>query len=453
MDSAWFTILPTFLRRRLEGRDELQKIINNIVWLFLDKLLRMGVGLFVGVWIARYLAPVQFGAYNYALAFVTLFAAFASLGLDGIVVRDISCDPSSRDMILGTAFILKLCSGVVTLVLAVVIVCLIRPGDLLTQWLVAIITAGTIFQAFDVIDFWFQSQVQSKYTVYAKNGSFLLFTFIKICLILLKQPLISFAWVAFAETVVGAAALVLVYRKIGKKISSWSVSISTAKRLLHESWPLMFAYLSCIVYMRIDQVMIGSMLDNRAVGIYSAATRIFEIPLSLILLVSGTIYPIITELYVKDRQMFWARYYQATYYYTISSVILLIGAYFLGHWSVELIFGKSYAEATNILLIQLLGLVFMANAGLRSSYLTISSNQRIIMVTTFFSAIANIVMNYFLIPVFHVAGAAFASVITQMLSLLILNICFRETRVIFWVQLKALCLLPYKSIGPGKAYQ
>lgn len=451
MNQAWLAILPLFLRRKLEDRTDLQKIIDNIVWLFLDKLLRMGVGLFVGVWIARYLEPVQFGAYNYALAFVALFAAFASLGLDGIVVRDIACDPAKRDRILGSAFILKLGSGVITLIISVIIIRLLRPGDVLTQWLVTIITAGTIFQAFDVIDFWFQSQVLSKYTVYAKNGSFLLFTIIKIGLILLKMPLISFAWVGLAEIVVGAAALVIVYHKTGKNISSWSASKLTARRLLHESWPLMFAYLSCIIYMRIDQVMIGSMLDNRAVGIYSAATRIFEIPLSLILLLSSTFYPIITDLYVRDRGRFWVRYHQITYYYTISSIILLIGMFFIGHWSVELIFGKNYVDAADILLIQLFGLVFMANAGLRSSYLTISSNQRIIMVTTIFSAVANIVMNYFLIPIYHVAGAAFASVITQMLSLLILNVCFSETRPIFMIQLKSLCLLPYKEIVRTKA--
>lgn len=164
--------IPSFIRIRLEGRTALQKILANTGWLFVDKILRMGVGLLVGVWVARYLGPEQFGLYNYALSFVALFSAFATLGLDGIVVRDIVRDPSYKNEILGTAFILKLLGGISTLILAVGAVSLLRPHDNLTRWLVGIIAAGTIFQAFDVIDFWFQSQVQSKYTVYAKNVAF-----------------------------------------------------------------------------------------------------------------------------------------------------------------------------------------------------------------------------------------------------------------------------------------
>jgi|GEM_PF-5865723 len=54
-------LVPAFVRRRLAHRPNLVKILDNIGWLFLDKVLRMGVGLLVGVWVARYLGPEQFG--------------------------------------------------------------------------------------------------------------------------------------------------------------------------------------------------------------------------------------------------------------------------------------------------------------------------------------------------------------------------------------------------------
>ena len=43
--------------------------------------------------------------------------------------------------------------------------------------------------------------------------------------------------------------------RTGNTMSSWRVRLATARRLLQDSWPLMFAYLSYLVYMRIDQVM------------------------------------------------------------------------------------------------------------------------------------------------------------------------------------------------------
>jgi PST family polysaccharide transporter len=100
---ALVRILPGFIKRRFEGRPNLVKILDNIGWLFFDKILRMGVGLIVGVWVARYLGPEQFGLFNFATAFVGMFGAIAGLGLQVFVVRDLVREPSSKEEILGSA--------------------------------------------------------------------------------------------------------------------------------------------------------------------------------------------------------------------------------------------------------------------------------------------------------------------------------------------------------------
>ncbi|WP_242479729.1 oligosaccharide flippase family protein [Lamprobacter modestohalophilus] len=82
-------LIPTFIHRRIAHRPNLVKIVDNIGWLFIDKLLRMGVGLFVGVWVARYLGPEQFGLLNFAPAFTGLFGATAYLRPDDTLARAI----------------------------------------------------------------------------------------------------------------------------------------------------------------------------------------------------------------------------------------------------------------------------------------------------------------------------------------------------------------------------
>ena len=89
-------IVPAFLRRRIAHRPNLVKILDNIGWLFFDKVLRMGVGLLVGVWVARYLGPEKYGLFNFAAAFVGMFIAVSGLGLQSIVVRDIVRDPAVK---------------------------------------------------------------------------------------------------------------------------------------------------------------------------------------------------------------------------------------------------------------------------------------------------------------------------------------------------------------------
>lgn len=61
----------------------------------------MLVALFVGVHVARYLGPERFGLLNYATSFVGLFSALATLGLNGIVVRNLVQNIEKRDNLLG----------------------------------------------------------------------------------------------------------------------------------------------------------------------------------------------------------------------------------------------------------------------------------------------------------------------------------------------------------------
>jgi len=184
MNQRWTRYLPSFLRAKVEGKAYLQNVISNTGWQFADNILRMGIGLAIGIWVARYLGPEQFGLFSYALAFVSLFTAFATLGLEDIVVRDIVHDPSCKDETLGSAFFLKLIGGVVCFLAALGTILILRPEDGLNHWLVGIIAAGVIFQSFYVIEDWFNSQVQAKYVVFARNAAFLSCSILKVFLIM-----------------------------------------------------------------------------------------------------------------------------------------------------------------------------------------------------------------------------------------------------------------------------
>ena len=78
--------------KALKSYQGFMKYFKNTSWLFGEKILRMIVGLFVGIWVARYLGPEQFGLFSYAQGFVGLFTAISTLELDGIVVRELIKD-------------------------------------------------------------------------------------------------------------------------------------------------------------------------------------------------------------------------------------------------------------------------------------------------------------------------------------------------------------------------
>jgi O-antigen/teichoic acid export membrane protein len=94
----------------------------------------------VGVWVARYLGPEQFGLLNYAVAFVALFTSVATLGLNGIVVRDLVQDPSMAETTMGTAFMLSVLGGLSAFGLSLLAISYARPNDDLAKFIVVLLS-------------------------------------------------------------------------------------------------------------------------------------------------------------------------------------------------------------------------------------------------------------------------------------------------------------------------
>ncbi len=322
----------------------LKKIIGNTGWLFFDKVFRMGIGIVVWVWIARYLGPDNFGLFNYAIAFVALLTPIATLGLDNLVIREIVKNKDARYEILGSAFAMRIAGGILTVLLAIGLIALIRPGEMLTLWLVGIIATGTIFQSFDVIDFWFQSEVKSKFTVMAKNSAFTISAIVKVILIKMQAPLIDFAWISFIEIVIGAIGLLFFYLKENNEISEWKISISRMKRLLNESIPLLVSNAAILLYMKVDILLLGQMKGETAVGYYSAATKISEAFYFISMIIAGSVFPVI----IGNEELYFKRLKKLLDVTTALAYAIIIPIFLLSN-TIILVFGSQYCNIrTNI---------------------------------------------------------------------------------------------------------
>jgi len=217
--------------KSLKNHQGFMKYFKNTSWLFGEKILRMVVGLFVGIWVARYLGPEQFGLFSYAQSFVGLFTAIATLGLDGIVVRELVKDESRRDELIGTAFWLKLIGAIAVLLILAVAVNF-TSNDHATNIIVFIVASATVFQAFNVVDFYFQAKVMSKYIVYANVISLFLSSIVKVVLILNEAPLVAFAWVVLFDSFVLACGFI--YYCIKVNILGCKIQNSYSYNLLHK---------------------------------------------------------------------------------------------------------------------------------------------------------------------------------------------------------------------------
>jgi PST family polysaccharide transporter len=411
-DSPLVKHFPKFLRDRISGRHNLQTVLGNSSWLFSDKIFRMGVGLIVGVWVARYLGPGRFGLLNFAIAFTSLFGAFATLGLDGIVVRELVKFPEKRDVIVGSAFALKLIAALITFAIVIVAISIMRRGETLTIWLVALSAAGFIFQSLNVIDLLFQSRVQSKYTVYATNSAFILITFVKVGLLLTAAPLIAFAWAGLGEIAFASIFLLVAYRARHMSIRAWRFRLPIMRDLLWASWPLILSGISITISMRVDQVLIGQMLNDKQVGIYSAATRIAEIWYFVPIGIAGSAFPLLIESKKQSEDLYYQRLQKLYNSLALLSVTFALIISVLAGPIIKLLYGPAYVFSAGVLSILIWSGVPVSIGCAWSNWMLLENRTRTMFSFQFIGAALNLILNLLLIPRFGIVGSAYATLIS-----------------------------------------
>ena len=426
----------------LKGRTGLHKILANISWLFADRILRMGFGLVVGIWVARYLGVQQFGLLNYAIAFVAIFNPLANLGLDVVVVRRLVADPTQQQSILGTSFWMRFVAGWLTWLAVIIGIYLLRHDDAMTIVTVMILGAANIFQSFDTIDLWFQSQVRSKYSVLAKNAAFIATTSIRVVMVLSHAPLVAFVVAILLEAVLGAVGLLIVYKQQGYLVKLWQWSRSLAQDLLRESLPLILSGLTIMIYMRIDQIMLGQMIGDKAVGVYSAATRISEVWYFIPMTVSSSVMPSIFNAKEISEELYYQRIGGLNRGLTWLAIAVAIVMTFVSKPLIVMLFGNSYIESGTILAVHIWASVFVFSGVATSGWFIAENLSYLSLYRTLSGAIVNILLNFFLIPIYGGLGAAIATVIAQAVASFISNGVNPKTRKLFKIQIKS--LLPIK---------
>lgn len=411
-----------------------RKVIKNIGWLSVDRIIRMGVGLIVGVWVARYLGPAQFGLLNYAMAFVGIFSVLSTLGMDQILVKEIVNKPERLDELMGTGFLLKLIGGFLAVLSTIVMTIFMRPNDFLTLGLIAVIGTGFIFQSVDVIDFWFQASIQSKYTVYARNSAFLFIAAVKIALILGEASLIWFAIAGLAEVVIGSIGLVYHYHKHKLKIGSWRVSLELGRELLRAAWPLMLTGMAIAIYMKIDQVMLGSLVDDQEVGVYAAATKISEVWYFIPSIITSSIYPVLVSLYEESRERYLdlLKQIMGLFFWGTLSLSLVVSLF--SGVIIEMLYGPAYARSAGVLTIHIYAGIVTSMSIVFSQKFILDGTTKISFYGTLVGAAANIVLNLWLLPLYGAYGAAVATVISYLVPMVFQTVFFDKQIGFLFVQ-------------------
>ncbi|SVB13288.1 uncharacterized protein METZ01_LOCUS166142, partial [marine metagenome] len=387
--------------------------------------------------VARYLGPERFGLLSYALSFVGIFVALATLGLDEVVVRELIKTPEQREKILGTSFLLKLV-GTLLMWAAILVAIPLTENDLQTNILIIIIAFGTVFQAFNVIDLNFQAKVKSKYVVHAQFVQLIISSIVKIILVVNEAPLIWFASVYSLDVIVLAMGLVFAYLYNGDNIFSWKWSFETSKYLLHDSWPLILAGVVISVYMKIDQVMIKEMLGAKEVGLYAAAVKLSEAWYFIPMAIASSLFPAIINAKVYQKEVYYQRLQKLYDLMVWIAIAIALPTTFLSTLVVEFLYGKEYLGSSSVLIIHIWTAVFVFLGVASSKYLLAENFIKKTFYRTFIGALLNIIMNYYLIGIIGIQGAAISTLVSHFFAAYFYDILDKDLRIMFIMKTKSL---------------
>jgi O-antigen/teichoic acid export membrane protein len=419
------------------------KYFRNTSWMLAEQLLRMIAGLFVGIWVARYLGPAQFGVFSYALAFTTIFTGFAKLGLDGIVVRELIKYPEDKYVYLGTAFWLKVFGGIFALVIVAIFI--FFTGNTEVNQFIFIITAGLVFQGFEVIDFYFQSMVLAKFVSICKVIQLAISSLVKIYLVLNKAELIYFVWVSLFDQITLAVSLLSAYQYKNSAVFFRIFDLKIAKSLLKDSWPLMLSALVTMIYMRIDQIMIKEMLGEHDVGIYSAAVRLSEVWYFIPVIITTSLFPAIIKAKEVSAEIYLQRMQRLYTFVVWLAISIAISMTFISNWLVVFLYGESYRLASQVLMIHIWTSVFVFLGVSSGKWLLNENLQHLAFFRTFYGLLINVALNYFLIKKYGINGAALSALVSQCFATYLSDLFNKKTINSFIMKSKALFLFRVKQ--------
>ena len=410
-----------------------KRYFANTSWLMGHRVLSMVVALFVAVYVARYLGPERFGLLSYAMSFVGLFMALSTLGLDGIMVRELVKTPEHRDELLGTAFWLK-AGGAVLMWAGIAAAIPFTHNDTQTNILIIIIAFAVIFQAFNVIDLNYQAEVKSKYVVYAHLVQLVVSSITKLVLVWIAAPLVWFACVFLLDTVVLAVGLTTIYFQTTGKVWYWKWRWQTAKELLRDSWPLILSGMAISIYMKIDQVMIKEMLDSEAVGNYAAAVRLSEAWYFIPMAITSSVFPAIINAKKQSKELYYQRLQKLYDLVVWLAVAIALPTTFLAPWVIKVLYGEAFLPAAGVLSIHIWAGVFVGLGVASGRWLLCENMQKEAFYRTFLGAICNVVLNIIMIPKYGISGAALSTLISQSIAAYFYDALNHKTRGVFWMK-------------------
>lgn len=402
------------------------RLVTNAAWIIGCKILQSVLNLVVTMLSARYLGPSNYGLISYAASIVTFLVPVMQLGFRSTLVQELIGRPEQEGKVLGTAVSLNLIAGVGCIVGVTSFAAIANRGEPETVAVCALYSISLVFQATEMIQYWFQAKLLSKYTSVTMLVSYVLVSAYKIFLLVTGK---SVHWFAVSHAIdfgIISAVLFVVYHRVGGMRLGFSRPL--AKQMLDKSKYYILSGLMVTVFQQTDRIMLKLMAGNEVTGFYSAAISCAGLSGFVYSAIIDSARPVILESRKQSEEKFrqgMVRLYSVVFYLAVAQCLVMV---VLGELIVGIIYGADYMGAVRVLRVGVWFITFSYMGTVRNIWILAEGKQKLLLPVNLSGALANIGLNLLLIPSMGAEGAALASVVTQFFANFVMGFVLRPLR-------------------------
>ena len=389
-------------------------VVKNAFWIIGGKVIQSVIRLVIGMLTARYLGPANYGIINYAAALVAFVVPLMQLGMRSTIVNELIEKPEKEGETLGTALCMCMCSGILSILGITAFVSIADKGDYTTIIVCVLYSISLLFEALEMIQYWFQSKLMSKYVSVVALCSYVAVSLYKVYLLVTDKSVYWFSVSQSLDFLIISVSLIIIYNKIGSQ--KLTVSLERAKEMFSVSKYYIVSGMMVTVFAHTDSIMIKLMLGPSQAGYYAAAVSCAGMIGFVFGGIIDSVRPTILSAKKNNTADYESRLIQLYSVIIYFSLMVSLFICVLSKIIVGILYGQAYSSAASALKIVVWYTTFSYMGSVRNIWIIAEKKQQYMWIINLFGATVNIVLNLIMIPIWGTCGAAASSVATQIFT-------------------------------------
>ncbi|MGY5613769.1 flippase [Vibrio brasiliensis] len=415
---------------------DFKRYFSSTSWLFLEKILSIFSSLIVGAYVARTFGPHDFGSYSYYVLIYGILLPISKFGVDSTYYIELMKDRTKFNELFTNAFFARLIVSVVIFLLSFVYVIIFsRDYHLL------IVSVSVVLSFTTIVDVTQQVKVNSDIVAKCRIFQLTVSSLIKLYIAFSGLHYYYLVYVLLFDAVVILSLYYLFILRGNVNIGVFD--FSSIGKLYRVSFFVFLSSICTVLYARIDSLMIYNLLGNEQLGIYSVAVRLSESWLFIPMILSSSLFPAVYE-YVNNNDGSYEGKLEDLY--SIISILgasAVLGAFIFSDFFVGMLFGEGFSESSDVLKIRIIE-TMIASVGIVANKWVISEGfQKSNFIFVLIGLLVNVVLNALFIPIFGVKGAAYASVIAILMTVIISPCFVKEFRKDVMRRIRSILIFPF----------